>query len=109
MEWHQFFRNVDVLLTPVVSTVAIPHDHTNINSRTITVNGEARDYWDQTVWTGMASAFYLPATVIPVGTTDDGLPVGIQIMGPYLEDRTPIDFAGRLSELIGGFKPPPKL
>ena len=109
MEWQRFFEGVDVLLTPVVSTVAIQHDHTNINSRTIVVNGEPRDYWDQTVWTGMASAFYLPATVIPIGVNDDGLPVGIQIMGPYLEDRTTIDFASKLSELIGGFESPPKL
>jgi len=34
------------------------------------------------------------------------LPVGVQIVGPYLEDATPIDVAGRLAEVIGGFTPP---
>ena len=57
----------------------------------------------------MASAFYLPATVVPVGINDDGLPIGVQIIGPYLEDRTTIDFGNKLSELIGGFNPPPAL
>jgi amidase len=33
--------------------------------------------------------------------------VGIQIMGPYLEDATSIDIAGRVTEIIGGFEPPP--
>ena len=50
---------------------------------------------------------YLPATVAPVGRARDGLPVGVQIVGPYLEDRTPVDFAGRLAAVIGGYEPPP--
>jgi hypothetical protein len=28
-------------------------------------------------------------------------------MGPYLEDATPIDLAGRLADILGGFRPPP--
>ena len=50
---------------------------------------------------------YLPVTMAPVGLTSQGLPVGIQIVGPYLEDRTTIDFASRLREMIGGFVAPP--
>jgi amidase len=48
-----------------------------------------------------------PATVAPVGKTDGGLPVGIQILGPYLEDATPIRLAALLAEVAGGFTPPP--
>jgi amidase len=43
-----------------------------------------------------------------VGRTPEGLPCGIQILGPYLEDATPIDIAGRIAELTGGFVPPLK-
>jgi amidase len=50
---------------------------------------------------------YLPAVVAPVGRTPGGLPVGVQIVGPYLEDRTPIDFARRLADVIGGYEVPP--
>ena len=39
--------------------------------------------------------------------TSSGLPVGIQIVGPYLEDATSIDFASRLADVVGGFVPPP--
>jgi hypothetical protein len=28
-------------------------------------------------------------------------------MGPFLEDATPIDIAGLLADLLGGFEPPP--
>jgi amidase len=55
----------------------------------------------------MVGQSYLPATVAPVGCTSAGLPVGVQIVGPYLEDRTTIDFARRLGDVIGGFEPPP--
>lgn len=105
--WHDFFGDCDILLCPTVPTTAIPHDHSNINHRTITVNGESRDYWDQITWPGMASMAGLPATVAPVGPAADGLPVGIQIVGPYLGDRSTIDFARRIDEVVGGYEPPP--
>jgi len=31
----------------------------------------------------------------------------VQIVGPHLEDRTPIDFARRLADVVGGYQPPP--
>ena len=105
--WHDFFKDCDILLCPTVPTTAIRHDHSNINRRTITVDGETRDYWDQIIWPGMASMAGLPATVAPVGRASDGLPVGIQIMGPYLEDASTLDFARRLGEVVGGYEPPP--
>ena len=105
--WGEFFADCDILLCPTVPTTAIRHDHSNINRRTITVNGETRDYWDQIIWPGMASLAGLPATVAPVGLASDGLPVGIQIVGPYLQDRSTIDFARRLGEVVGGYEPPP--
>jgi amidase len=49
----------------------------------------------------------LPSTVAPIGRTAGGLPVGVQIVGPYMEDRTPLDFARRLAEVTGGFEIPP--
>jgi len=49
----------------------------------------------------------LPSTLAPVGRTPAGLPVGPQVVGPYLEDRTTIDFATRLADVIGGYTPPP--
>jgi amidase len=106
--WASFFRDWDVFLCPVVMTAAFPHDHApDMLTRRIAVNGTARPYGDTLCWAGLIGNVRLPATVVPIGRTRAGLPVGMQIVGPYLEDRTPIDLAKRLADLIGGFTPPP--
>lgn len=106
-KWRQFFREWDVVLMPVSPVVAIPHDHSEpMTARSIDVDGEARPYTEQMKWMGLTGVSYLPATVVPVGLTSAGLPVGIQIVGPYLEDRTTLEVARHLSDLVGGFQVP---
>jgi amidase len=46
---------------------------------------------------------------MPIANTDSGLPIGVQIIGGYLDDRTTIAFAGLLEREFGGFTPPPNL
>ena len=75
--------------------------------RQLVVNGKKRSYLDNLAWTTMAIVSGLPATVAPVGLSESGLPVGIQIIGARFEDRTTIAFAQGLSELVGGFVAPP--
>jgi amidase len=41
----------------------------------------------------MATYGNLPATAVPIGVTAGGLPIGVQILGPYLGDRTTLGFA----------------
>jgi amidase len=103
--WADFFTEYDVLVCPVVPTAALPHDQ--VDPRRITVNGQERPYWDQLVWAGLATVARLPATVVPVGLSKEGLPVGLQVIGPYLEDRTTIDVARRMAHEVAGFRPPP--
>ena len=108
--FRAFFAEWDVLLTPVTSVPAIPHDDREpFAARTIQVNGRTRPYTDLLGWIGPATLCLHPATVAPVGRTPGGLPVGVQIVGPYLEDRTPLDVARRLADVVGGFVPPPGL
>jgi amidase len=45
--------------------------------------------------------------VFPAGLTANGLPIGLQAIGPYLEDRTPIKFAELMAEAMGGYRRPP--
>ncbi|HZR79534.1 MAG TPA: amidase [Candidatus Binatia bacterium] len=103
-----FFRDYDVLLMPGAGVPAIPHDPTDpMTSRTIDVGGVRRSYYDLFSWIALATLTFHPATMAPIGQTAAGLPVGLQIVGPYLEDRTPIDFARGLAGLVGGFRRPP--
>ena len=100
--WEEFFADWDIMLMPVMPCAAIPHDHSEpMSSRLAAIDGEQRNYWSLTTWMAPAGACYLPATVIPVGMTKSGLPVGIQIAGPYLNDRTTLDLAKRLLSLVG--------
>jgi amidase len=103
-----FFREVDALLMPVAVVPAIAHDHSEpFADRVIRTTDGSRPYLDMFGWIALATLTYLPATVVPVGLTAAGLPVGIQIVGPYLEDRTMLVVARCIEELLGGFVPPP--
>ena len=106
--WEEFFAQWDAMLMPVMPCAAIPHDHSEpMASRTVAVGGEQRPYWDLLAWMAPAGACYLPATVIPVGRLSNGLPIGIQIVGPYLEDLTTLDLARHLLDIVGGCPKPP--
>jgi amidase len=106
--WARFFEEYDALVCPVMPVTAIPHDHTpEFEAREISVNGERRSYWEQVAWCAPASLAYLPAVSVPVGATRSGLPVGLQIIAPYLEDLTAVDLARRVTEVLGGFQSPP--
>ena len=105
--WAAFFEDFDVVLCPVAARAAFPHDQERPRpARRIEVNGHEIDYNDQIFWAGFFGVSYLPSTVIPMGLTDEGLPVGLQIVGPYLEDRTTLAMAALLEPELPGFAPP---
>jgi amidase len=107
-QWEAVFAQFDAILLPVMSCPAIPHDHSEpMAARTVRIAGADHPYWDATVWMAPAGACYLPATVIPAGLTPSGLPVGVQIVGPFLHDRTTLHIARHLAELTGGCPRPP--
>lgn len=107
-QWASFFEEYDVLLAPCAPLTAIEHDQEGLPiSRSIVVNGEEISYQNFDVWPAVAGYAGLPATTAPVGIGSSGLPVGVQVIGPVMEDRTTIHFAAKLEELIGGFQPPP--
>jgi amidase len=108
-KWEAYFKEIDVLLCPVVRIAAHPHDHTDIIKRTVRFNERDQVYWDVVgPWNSLSLVAYLPSTVAPVGQTANGLPVGVQIIGPYLEDSTTIEFANLMErEGISCFKAPP--
>jgi len=105
-QWAAWFTGHDALLCPVGPVAAPPLSNENILSRKMIVNGIERPANDLICWPGLIGVAYLPSTVVPVGRTARGLPVGIQVVGPYLGDRTALGVAGRLEQLVGGYVPP---
>jgi amidase len=93
--WSALFEEVDAVLTVPYGVAAFPHDpNPDPFARTLTLNGRPTRYFDQVAWSVIATWPGLPATVAPAGATRAGLPVGVQIIGPWLEDRTTIALAG---------------
>ena len=106
-EWQHFFDDYDLLLTPVAASAAFPHDQSGERpDRTIPINDGRESGIDQLFWAGLPGAVYLPATSAPVGLTRSGLPCGLQIIGPYMQDLTTIHFSKLIETHLGGFVAP---
>lgn len=107
--YRRFFREFDVLLTPATIVPAFPHIDPGVPfaERSLTVAGEQVPYSRLQCYPGLATLAGQPATVFPAGRTRSGLPIGLQAIGPFLEDRTPLTFAAALEPELGGFQPPP--
>ena len=106
--WERYFAEFDVFLLPTTFTAAFAHDHSPADTRMIPMpEGGAAPFWNLLTYITPASLTGCPATTAPVGLSRSGLPVGIQITGPYLEDATTIRFAALLARELGGFQPPP--
>jgi amidase len=105
--WASFFEGFDVLLCPCAFVTAFPHDHSpDMMSRTLLVNGEQRPYLDILGWSGLTLNALLPATAVPVGLSSEGLPIAVQVVADYLEDRTSLAVAGMLERHHRGFVAP---
>ena len=107
--WQALFQEVDIVLCPPMPTAAFPHDHSPQWTRKIDVDGKEIPYDDQIAWPAIATLSGLPATTMPIGRTESGLPIGMQVIGGFLDDRTTLAFAGLVEREFGGFTPPPDL
>jgi amidase len=106
--WADFFKGFDVLLCPVTIVTAFLHLQEGLwSDRQIVVNDRVRDYVEIEGWPALIGAAYLPSTSTPVGRTAAGLPVGLQVVAPFLHDRTAIQVATWIGQLVGGYEPPP--
>lgn len=105
--WARLFQTFDVVLCPAMPTAAFPHDERPMGERVLSIDGTQVPYVTQSLWGTLATVPGLPATAAPLGLTREGLPIGLQIIGPWLEDLTPLAFAEALERAFGGFRAPP--
>lgn len=105
--WTEFFKGHDLLLCPAAPVVAFPHDHSGERTtRMVQVNGQRRSVNEHLFWAGYSGLFYLPSTVAPIGRSLEGLPIGVQIIGPPGADLVCIRFARLLEQAYFRFEPP---
>jgi amidase len=113
--YREFFKQWDVLLSPAAFTNAFRHDAyplgdgVDMSDVNLTVEGQPVPYMRLAVYPSLATLCGHPATVFPAGLSPEGLPVGLQVVGPYLEDHTPLQFAALVEEILGGYQVPPGL
>jgi amidase len=102
------FDRFDILLAPVTPTTAFVHDHSPLLAarRITTSDGRRLPYLENFDWIALATLCDLPATVICAGHTAEGLPVGVQIIGPPGADAATLSAAVALEAKAGGFRSP---
>jgi amidase len=111
--YRAFFRDWDILLAPITLRTAFPHMERPWQRRAdrpltmIDIDGQPHPYEHQLVYPALATLCGQPSTAFPVGLSRRGLPIGLQAIGPYLEDFTPIRFAALAAQEIGGYARPP--
>ena len=114
--YREFFQDWDVLLAPITLRTAFAHidmpwpprdGDDDESSLTVEIDGRPHLYGDQLVYPALATLCGQPATAFPVGLSRGGMPLGLQAIGPYLEDYTPIRFAALAAREMGGFVRPP--
>jgi len=95
------------MLAPVVIVPAPEHSTMPPDARVADIDGRTKSLRLLTAYSGLSIMSGVPATAFPIGMSKDGLPISIQAIGPYLEDYTPIRFAGLVGSEIGGYQRPP--
>ncbi|MFQ5934214.1 MAG: amidase family protein, partial [Dehalococcoidia bacterium] len=105
--YADFFNEWDVLLAPAYIVPAFPHTEAPRLERRLNVNGQSVEYGLGLAYPALANLCGQPATAFPTGLTRAGLPIGLQAIGPYLEDRTTIRFAALVGQEFGDFCSPP--
>jgi amidase len=102
-----FDGGVDVILCPLGPVPAFKHSQDlPPTERTLEVDGATVPYMSLLTWIALATALHLPAMAIPAGQNTAGIPIGVQMIGPWHSEDRLFDFAYALEEDLGGFKPP---
>ena len=106
--WQELFQEFDVVVYPSAAVPAFLHEHSDpIETRHTDIDSKLYPYLDSFfVWADPATTCGLPATAVPIDKSPEGLPIGVQIIGGYLEDRTTIEFAALFEREFGGFIAP---
>ncbi len=107
LRWRAFFDDWDVVICPISATTAYQHDHRPRLERVLAVDTARTSHYEHYFWVGLATVAYLPSTAFPTGLSRDGLPIGLQIIGPEYGDRTTIEVARLIALELGGFQAPP--
>ena len=105
-----FAEGWDAILLPISPVPPFPHDQSlPLAARKLAIDGKSINYLDMLFWISLATSLHAPALALQAGQTPEGLPVGVQLVGPWNGEDRLFDFAAAVEEGLGGFRPPPGL
>jgi len=101
-EFLRQMRDFPILLCPVAAIPAFRHGERswNVDGKTV----EYLDAWSYTEWFNLLGN---PAAVVPVGSSPEGLPIGVQVVGRPWEEEQVLSVAEVIERTCGAWKPPP--
>lgn len=91
-----------ILICPVASIPAFRH-----GERRWTVEGRDVGYLDAMSYTQWFNILGNPAAVVRAGTSPEGLPIGVQVVGRPFEEEVVLSVAAAIERGCGGYRPPP--
>jgi amidase len=107
-QWAAFFERWDLLICPVATSAAFKQNQQGSRwQRMVQVNGRDQPSTTSLFWAGYTNLCGLPATSVPLGLSDEGLPIGAQVCGPVFADPVCLRFARWLEAEYRAFVPPP--
>jgi len=90
-----------ILVCPVSSAPAFRH-----GERQWTIERRDVGYLDAMVYTQWFNILGNPAVVVPVGSSADGLPIGVQVVGRPFEEELVLSVARAIERTCGGYRRP---
>lgn len=99
-DWDRVFGHYDAVIAPIWGTTAYRHDDTPLAERVLMIDGAATPAGMQMALPGLATFPMLPATSVRIGTDDDDLPIGVQVIADYNHDWTAIAVARAAHDLM---------
>jgi Asp-tRNA(Asn)/Glu-tRNA(Gln) amidotransferase A subunit family amidase len=101
MQVFSQMREYPILLCPVASIPAFRH-----GERTWSIDGQTVQYLDAWSYTEWFNLLGIPAAVVPVVRSNEGLPIGVQIVGRPWEEELVLAVAAELEAQRGGWQAP---
>lgn len=102
-KWASFFKQYDFLICPITYGPAFKKC---AKGTPIKVDGTTVSYFNYAPYTTIINPTESPSLTIPLGLTEEGLPVAVQIIGPPFSEPELLYFAKLIKPLTAGFVRP---
>ncbi len=102
-----FFQTYDAIVMPISMVSAFPHQQEPaFADRMLDLDNRQVPYSDILNWISLATVLHAPALAVQAGQNATGMPIGVQIVGPWHGEDRLFDFAQAVEDGLGGFKQP---